>query len=153
MLRPAGRLSIWEPVNSHGVPEPDGFLNGYDLSAVADLAERVRSVYLRAQPPDRDPMLGFDERDLLGWAEAAGFDELRLRLLLEDRRPTRVTDWERFLDSAPNPLAPTWREAVSEALDAADANRFLACLRLRAETGEGRWRHAAAHLTARRACD
>jgi arsenite methyltransferase len=151
VLGDGGRLSIWEPINAHGFPEPDGYVNGYDLSPVAELAKRVQSVYLDAQPPERDPMLGFDEHDLLRWAEAAGFERLRLRMDLEDRRPARVTDWDGFLDSAPNPRAPTWREAISEALTAAEAERFAACLRPLAEAGEGRWRHAAAHLTARSA--
>ncbi len=120
VLGDGGRLSLWEPINEHGVPEPPGHVNGYDLSAVADLARRVQDVYLARQPPDRDPMLGFDERDLLRWAEEAGFDELSLRLLVEDRRPGPVSDWDGLLDSAPNPRAPTWREAVAEALDGAE---------------------------------
>jgi arsenite methyltransferase len=149
VLRPGGRLSVWEPINAHGFPEPEHRLHGFDLEPVAALAAKVKQVYLRHQPPERSSMLDFDERDLLAWAEAAGFADLRLRLEIDDRAPEPAPDWEAFLDSSPNPLAPTWREAVADALDTDEARVFFAHLRPLAEAGKGRWRHAAAHLVAR----
>jgi hypothetical protein len=110
---------------------------------------KVKQVYVRHQPPEQSSMLNFDERDLLAWAEAAGFIDLYLKLEIEDRAPEAARDWEAFLDSSPNPLAPTWREAVAEALEPDEAREFLAHLRPLAEAGEGCWRHAAAHLVAR----
>jgi ubiquinone/menaquinone biosynthesis C-methylase UbiE len=149
VLRRGGRISLWEPINAHGFPEPEGRLQGFDVSAVAHLAARVRDVYVRRQPPESSPMLDFDERDLLALARAAGFADLRLTLELEDRSPDPVADFEAFLDSSPNPLAPTLREAVDEALSADEAAAFLAHLRPLAEAGEGRYRSAVAHLVGR----
>jgi ubiquinone/menaquinone biosynthesis C-methylase UbiE len=146
VLRRGGRISIWEPINAYGHPEPDDRLLGYDVGAVAPLAAKVREVYRRRQPPNRSPMLDFDERDLLRWAEEAGFAGLRLWLEIEDRAPEPAPDWNAFLDSSPNPLAPTWREAIAEALEPDEAVAFVAHLRPVVRAGAGRWRHAVAHL-------
>ena len=63
ILRPGGRLSIWEPINVHGFPEPAGRLAGYDVGPLAAHAARVRDVFDRRQPRATSPMLDFDERD------------------------------------------------------------------------------------------
>jgi arsenite methyltransferase len=150
-LRPGGRISLWEPINSHGEPEPAHHLLGFDLSDVAPLGERVKAAFTRHQPPESDPMLDFDERDLLSWAEQAGFTDLSLRLEIEDAAPEPAVDWEAFLDSSPNPLALTWRQAIAEALTPAEAPMFLLAFREIAEAGKGRYRRAGAHLVGRRA--
>src|SRR5262249_30840742 len=149
ILRPGGRLSIWEPINAHGFPEPDGRLAGYDVGQMATLAASVRAAFERRQPREGSPMLDFDERDLLRLAGQAGFVALRLTLELEDRAPEPVDDFDAFLDSSPNPLAPTLREAIEEALTPDDAEAFMAHLRPLAEAGDGRYRSAVAHLVAR----
>jgi ubiquinone/menaquinone biosynthesis C-methylase UbiE len=151
VLRPGGRISLWEPINAHGFPEPGDRLLGFDLGPVAGIGAKVKRAYAERQPPETSTMLDFDERDLLAWAGAAGFADLRLVLEVEDRSPLPAGDWDAFLDSSPNPLAPTWREAIAESLTATEADAFLAHLRPLAEAGEGRWRYAAAHLTGRRA--
>jgi ubiquinone/menaquinone biosynthesis C-methylase UbiE len=47
VLKPGGRLSIFEPINRFMFPEPDGQLWGYDLTPVSELAAKVRAVYDR----------------------------------------------------------------------------------------------------------
>src|SRR5579875_866773 len=49
VLRPGGRLSIFEPINSFGHPEPPNCYIGYDVSPVAEIASKVRAVYERIQ--------------------------------------------------------------------------------------------------------
>jgi ubiquinone/menaquinone biosynthesis C-methylase UbiE len=151
VLRPGGRLSVWEPINAHGFPEPDERLAGYDVGQLATLAAKVREVFERRQPRATSPMLDFDERDLLRLAGEAGFTDLRLTLEIEDRAPEPVDDFDVFLDSSPNPLAPTLREAVEEALTPYEADDFLAHLRPLAEAGDGCYRSAVAHLVGRAA--
>src|SRR5204863_62392 len=75
VLRPGGRLSIAEPINSFAYPEPAGWLVGYDLREIAELAQKVRDAL---SPPGERTLIDFDERDLLAWAETAGFDPLLL---------------------------------------------------------------------------
>jgi SAM-dependent methyltransferase len=150
VLRPGGRISVWEPINGYGEPEPANMLLGYDLSDALTLGGRVKAAFLRHQPPAADPMLHFDERDLVGWAEAAGFCDIWLRLEVQDAPPQRIAEWDAFLDSSPNPLALTWRQAVEEALDPREATVFLGHLRESALAGRGRYRRAGAHLVARK---
>jgi arsenite methyltransferase len=145
-LRPGGRISVWEPINAHGEPEPPDTILGFDLGELAPQSTKVREAFDRALPPDRDPMLDFDERDVLSWVEAAGFTDLELRLEVYDEPPRPPADWEAFLDSSPNPLAPTWREAIDEALAENEVEPFLAGFRSLAECGTGRYRRAGAHI-------
>src|SRR5439155_20092992 len=82
VLKPGGRFSIFEPINAYFPSSPDFFWN-YDVRPVADLAATLRAIYERAQPRDSDPMMNFDERDLLDFARHAGFEELRMDLHVE----------------------------------------------------------------------
>jgi arsenite methyltransferase len=125
VLRPGGRLSIFEPINRFAVAEMGAVLFGLDMAAVADLAAKVRSVYFSV-PTDRDPMLNFDERDLLRWARAVGFTALELdyRAEVGVPEPLPTTDWEVLKKTAPNPLAPTFGEALARMLTGQERDRF-----------------------------
>jgi hypothetical protein len=119
---------------------------GYPSDGLADLAERVEQVYAEIQPPS-DPMLDFDERDLVRLAEAAGFFpiELELRAEIKSMEPR---PWQAFLDSSGNPKIPTIAEAMDRALTAEERERFGEQLRPLVEQGAGIWRMASAYLTA-----
>lgn len=153
VLRPGGRLSIFEPVGSFKRPDPPGIFWGYDVAPVRDLAERVRAVYERAQPRDADPMYDFDEQDLLRWAEEVGFEEVRLDYRAEIARgnppgwdPQR--SWDICARIPPNPLVPSLEEAAAGALTPEEAERFLTHLRPLVERGERTSRRAHAYLWA-----
>lgn len=151
VLRPGGRVSLFEPINRFGYPEPETRFAGYDVTPVADLAAAVRWAFQRRQPPETNPLLDFDERDLLTFAEQAGFREIHLTLEATIGQggplgPSR--QWEVFLHSAPNPLAPTLAEALAEALSPADAARLVAHLRPLVEAGAGERRAAQAFFSA-----
>ncbi len=151
VLEPDGRLSIFEPINSFTYPEPRGLFGGADVTPVADLAEKVKSAYASRQPPEASPMLDFDERDLFGLAERAGFEEIHLSYeakTVPDNLHDDTRDWETALNSAPNPLAPTLGEAMAEALTPEEAERFTAHLRPLVESGHRRSRDAVAYLWA-----
>ena len=63
-------------------------------------------------------MSDFDERDLVSFAEQAGFNEVNLELKIEIKpMPDKMT-WEQFLHYAANPKIPTIGEAMQEALTA-----------------------------------
>jgi len=151
VLRPGGRLSIFEPINSFTYPEPPHLFGGHDVTSVADLAEKVKAVFTYRQPPDKDPMLDFAERDLFDFAERAGFEEIHLSCeakTIPGNLRDASRDWETALRSAPNPLAPTLGEAMAEALTPAEAERFTAHLRPLIERGQRRGRDAVAYLWA-----
>ena len=148
VLRPGGRISLYEPINRFGAEERrrNGFF-GFPVSGADEIAARLRAVYETIQPPDTDPMLDFDERDLLGLSEGAGFFPMRLTL---DARveATAGRSWDGFLDSAWNPNVPTLREAMEQALTPDERERLTAQLRPLVEGGRGEWRMALAHLSA-----
>jgi arsenite methyltransferase len=146
VLRPGGRLSIFEPINRFARRSIDTWM-GYDLVPVSALAAKVRSVYEAIQPLETDPMLSFDERDLLVMAEQAGFFPINLQLDVEVRS-TEPVSWEKFVSTAGNPRIPTLAEAMEETLTKEEAAAFTAHLRPLVEEGHGTWRMATAHLWA-----
>ena len=125
VLRPGGRLAIFEPINSFAGTAPRFGLFGLALGEVADLVAKVRDVYASGST-EHDPMLNFDERDLMRWVRDAGFTavamDYRAEVDVPDRLPT--TDWDVLRRSAPNPLAPTLDEAVARALTEEERERF-----------------------------
>jgi arsenite methyltransferase len=148
VLRPGGRISIWEPINRFALRDSDTWW-GYDLGPLADIGWKILAVYEALQPRETDPMLDFDERDLLRLAEEAGFFpiELRLRAVIE---PATVRSWDAFLDMAANPNIPTLREAMEQVLAPDERDQLTAHLRSLVESGQGEWRTAFAHVVGTR---
>ena len=145
VLRPGGRLSLFEPINRFAQHEANTW-GGYDLTPVADIAAKIKAIYERLQPRS-DPMLDFDERDLVRLAEHAGFFPINLNLdaVIEATSPRA---WHGFLNSAGNPRIPTFAEAMEQALTAPESEQLTAHLRPLVEQGRGVWRMAYAHLVA-----
>ena len=148
VLKLGGRLSIFEPINRFSYPPPEHIFFGYDVTPVKDLAQKVKEVYFRCQPPDTDPMLDFDEYDLIDFAERAGFGEIHLELQLEIKPNPVSADFETRLQTAPNPKAPTVEEAINQALSPDEAERFISFLRKLVEEKHGIMRSSVAYLWA-----
>lgn len=152
VLCPGGRLSLFEPINRRQRDLNRDTLFGYDATGCEEFAERIQSVFDRAND-SASPLLPFDETDLLAAAEDAGFDDLVVELRLEVRtRPLLgPMDWDTFCAFRPNPHAPTVGEAMEAALDKDDAQRLRAHLQPLVEAGRGaRTCVAGAYLTARK---
>jgi arsenite methyltransferase len=146
VLRPGGRISLFEPVNTFGMHERRREFFALDDPDLGPIGAKLDAVFAKRQP-ETDPMLDFDERDLVALAEAAGFFPVRLDLRLEVE-PQEPRSWEGFLHSSGNPKLPTFAEAFAEALSAEERERFVAYLRPRVEQGLGRWRMGSAYLWA-----
>jgi arsenite methyltransferase len=144
VLRVGGRLSMFEPVNSFGWPEADGLFAGYEVRVVWDVAQKLRGCF------GAEALVGWDERDLLSWLEAAGFNDVEITFEIEIKpRPMAETrDWDVFRNFAPNPLAPTLQEAMDGKLTPDEQKRFVAHLRPLVERGEGSYRAASAYVRA-----
>jgi arsenite methyltransferase len=150
VLKPGGRISLFEPINRFAFPEPAHLFFGYTVVPVQEIADKVKAGYgrlTRGAASDYGSMMDFGEYDLLNFAEKAGFGEIHLDLQV-DIRPLEPRNWEAFLRSAPNPLAPTLEEAMQEALTPAEAERFTNHLRPLVEQGQGTYRMALAYLWA-----
>jgi arsenite methyltransferase len=147
VLKPGGRLSIFEPINRFAFPEPSGRFLGYDVKPILEIAEKVEALYQSIQPPDTDPMIDFDERDLVTLAEQAGFTEIHLELQI-NIMPVKNGDWEGLIHMAANPKIPTLEEAIDQVLTFGERDTFVNYLRPLVEAGQGVHRSAVAYLWA-----
>ncbi|HVD25397.1 MAG TPA: methyltransferase domain-containing protein [Gaiellaceae bacterium] len=145
VLRPGGRISLFEPINRFGMAERRRAW-GYDVAEAQELMRRVIDRFAELQP-DSDPMLDFDERDLLGLAERAGFFPIALeyRATIE---PPEPRDWKSFARSSGNPKIPTLEEAMADVLTEDERDRLVADFRPAVEAGRGVWRMGTAYLWA-----
>jgi arsenite methyltransferase len=139
VLRPGGRLSMFEPINRFAYPEPDGVFLGLDVQEIWPLARRVRDRFNQMAGDDA-AMVDFDERDLLDLAREAGFPSVDLEF---EARIERGQMWgrepppfEQLMRTAPNPNAPTFEEVFATELSADELERFLAYVKPRYEAAQ-----------------
>ena len=148
VLRTGGRISVFEPINAL-MRDPDR-LSGYDITPVKPLAAKITALYESIQPPGDDPMLDFDERDLVRHAERAGFAAIDLELRISVKSGKRPVPWDLALRMSANPLVPSLGEAMQRALSPQEITEFTAHLKPLVESGNARERHALAYLAAAR---
>jgi arsenite methyltransferase len=153
VLVPGGRLSLFEPINRLTSPEPPDRFWGYDVDPVRELADKVKARYRDLAEPAVAAMTDFDDRDLVGLAEDAGFERIHLEthIDVEPSPHLRATSVDLLLDTAPNPLAPTVRESIAAALTDRERERFVAHLALMVAAGDPIRRSALAYLDATKA--
>jgi arsenite methyltransferase len=144
VLRPSGRISLFEPINRFARTDDDAWL-GYDMRPIGEISAKLRAVYEAIQPPEFDPMLNFDERDLLELAGKAGFFPIHLQLEAAIDR-NEIRDWDLFVSIAPNPRIPPLAAAMERVLDAHERMRFEAYLRPLVESGSGVSRSSLAYV-------
>ncbi len=124
VLRPGGRLSIFEPVNRFLLEHRPDSLFGLRDPEVGDLLAKVVAVYRDGARRGENPMTDFDERDLLTWAAEAGFDGIEVDYRAQLDVPAEpIGDWAARKEVAPNPLAPTYGEAMAMALTEQERDR------------------------------
>lgn len=148
VLRPGGRLSIFEPINRFGMEERRRAFGFDDVAGIEDLLARV---WRREQEAGvNDAMIDFGATDLFAHAERAGFADIELELHLELKPEPmwQTRDWNVFVNSSPNPLLPTFAEAMAASLTPEEAERVVAKLRPQVEGGLGTRRLAHCWLLA-----
>jgi SAM-dependent methyltransferase len=148
VLKPGGRVSLFEPINVLMSRAQPGLFQGYDVTPVKDLAAKVGALYASIQPAGIDPMVDFDDRDLVRHAQDAGFPDISLELRVSVKARREPVPWDTFVRTSGNPLIPTVAEAMDRALSPQEADRFVAQLRPLVESGTGTRRTALAYLTA-----
>jgi arsenite methyltransferase len=100
------------------------------------LMAKVRDVYRGRTEAAQRPMVDFDERDLIAWAEAVGFEAVELDYRAQLDVPAEpVSDWEALKRVAPNPLVPTYGEAIAAALTNDERERLDAHMAALAAAG------------------
>jgi ubiquinone/menaquinone biosynthesis C-methylase UbiE len=131
VLKPGGRISLAEPVYL------DDALAASALRTVIDSnpPDRVSPLtvllhrWKAAQYPDtvekilKSPITNYSERDMIRFAQMAGFAELHLELHI-DTLPSIVRSWDVFINSSPHPLAPPLSVIMSEQFTAEERQLF-----------------------------
>jgi SAM-dependent methyltransferase len=136
VLRPGGRISLFEPINRFAAQRRPGDLFGLRNTPVDDLLTKVRDVYRGPEEQAQRPMIDFDERDLLNWAIAAGFEAVELDYRAQVDVPAEpIDDWEALKHVAPNPLVPTYGEAIAAALGDDERQRLDEYMTAQVDTG------------------
>jgi ubiquinone/menaquinone biosynthesis C-methylase UbiE len=148
VLRAGGRLSLGEPLNSWMGTDRPGYLWGYDVTAATDLHRKLRDAERAGGTAEEARLCGFDDRDLVALARAAGFERIEAQSELALAPPPARDDLDVFLDTAPNPLAATTRALMTAALTPDEAARFTAVLGEALHEGRGERRHAMTFLRA-----
>lgn len=155
ILKPNGRLSIFEPINRFAYPEPPQRFSGYEVRPIMDLTRKMLQVYEQTHAALGDTMLDFDECDLFTFADQVGFPEVHLELhnsvvqaTAENNGGEETQRWEIFLKSSPNPLVPTFEEVMQQALTTQEIERLTAHLRPLVERNEREQRDSLAYLWA-----
>ncbi len=149
VLRPGGRLSLGEPINSWMGRDRPGYLWGYDVTEVIELERKLHDVDRAESTTSREDVLcGFDDRDLVAMTRAAGFLRIEAQTDMALAPPPVRDDLDVFLDTAPNPLAPTTRALMSAALNDDESDRFKRALDRAMRDGHGERRHAVTVLRA-----
>ena len=153
VLRPSGRLSMFEPINSFTFPEPEHEYMGFDVTPIAGLVRRVKDAYNRLADNGDATLVDFNERDLIAFAERAGFRKVELTYEATVEHDAGAhwgndVGWDTFLRVAPNPLAPSLAETIDDALTPHEAERFVSHLRPLFEGKKGTSRSAVAYLRA-----
>lgn len=157
VLKPGGRISLAEPVyqddalatsalrEAIAASPPEG------LSPVTVLLHRWKA----AQFPDTEekilhsPIANYSERDMIRFAQIAGFSELHLELHI-DTFPSILRSWDVFINSSPHPLAPALSAIMSEQFTAEERQLFERTLRPTIEDPKAVTTDRMLYLTARK---
>ena len=149
VLKPGGRISLFEPINRFGREQREYQWMGYDMSPVLDLYRKVRSGMARdkkkVENEGTDPMIDFDERDLIRFAEEAGFSHVFLDYHVVILPPSSG-EWHTLYTSSPNPKAYSLKEAAERSLTEEERKELTDYLKPLVDRGEGRQRRAYAYL-------
>jgi len=136
VLKPGGRISLFEPINRFGWPGPEHLFLGFDVRPVQHLAGKIKARY---RSPDEHPLTNFDERDLFEFAEEAGFREITLDYRAElTAWALDSNDWDVLMKMSGNPLDPPIGEEIRQALSPSEQAEFEAHLRPLVENGQAR---------------
>lgn len=157
VLKPGGRISLAEPVFQdeavaaqaikavidskplQGVSPLMVLLHRWQAAQFPDTAEKIRA----------SPIANYSERDLVRFAQNAGFADLHLELHI-DTGPSMTRSWDVFIHSSPHPLAPPLSRIMAEQFSPAERAFFERSMRPVIEDPKAVSTDRMAYLTARK---
>ncbi len=124
VLKPGGRASIFEPINEVGEQVRNRVrASGFYEELQPEWGE-IRKYYEARKQDWWGTLVGWDERDLIGWFEAVGFSSVKVSYEfmsgVRTRKPKKA-DISAGIRGRPNPNMPSYEEVTREVLgDRAD---------------------------------
>ncbi|MGC8517836.1 MAG: class I SAM-dependent methyltransferase [Steroidobacteraceae bacterium] len=157
VLRPGGRISIGEPVFQDEAVGAQAMRTVIESSAPEAVSPLLRLMHRwkAAQFPDNDAairasaIVGYSERDLVRFAQNAGFADVHLELHI-DTLPSIVRTWEVFINTSPHPLAPPLKAIMAEKFTPSERDLFERSMRPLIEDPRAVNIERMAYLTARK---
>lgn len=157
ILKPGGVLSIADPIFQDSALLLAAVGNGLragtlgSATAKLEMLHRWRSRQMPAtiEKINAHPLTRFTERDLVRYAQRAGFVDIHLRLHI-DVIPATPIPWDALLASAPFPGAPTLADVLASDFNPAERNAFEEAFRASFEAGEPIEQNTLAYLVARK---
>ena len=136
VLKPGGRISLAEPVYQDDALAASALRADIDSNPPERVSPLTRLLHRwkAAQYPDTEekilesPIANYSERDMIRFAQIAGFSELHLELHI-DTLPSIVRSWDVFINSSPHPLAPPLSVIMSEQFTAEERQLFERTMR------------------------
>ena len=116
VLRPGGRASLFEPINSSNLRLSDAV----DFSTLGELGDRLRVWNEAFYANPNDPMINFGETDLERFFHAAGFADIRLEHGADEHR----VEGARYLSQVGAPGRPTLLERWQREFPVEDVERL-----------------------------
>ena len=155
VLRPGGRLSIGEPIFRDDALTTLALANRIKLGNLIGIEEVLPLIHRwrAAQFPDTsekiqaNSLTNYSERDLLRFAQLAGFEELHLELHISIIKSIR-TSWVSFLKSSPHPLAPSLHAIMTNQFTAEEKKALELAIRPSVENPNSVSTDRMAYLTA-----
>ncbi|MGH8228085.1 MAG: class I SAM-dependent methyltransferase [Steroidobacteraceae bacterium] len=157
ILKPGGRISLAEPVmqdDALAVRAMKAVIDSKPAAQVSPLMVLLHR-WKAAQYPDTQekirlsPLTNYCERDLMRYAQSAGFVDLHLELHI-DVVASAVSAWEVFVNSSPHPLAPPLSAIMAEQFSPEERAFFERSMRPVVEDPKAVTIDRMVYLTARR---
>jgi len=119
VLKPGGRASIFEPINEVG----ERYRNRVSASGYYEQFQpewgEIQKYYEAHKQDWWGTLVGWDERDLIGWFEAAGFSNVKMSYEftsgVRTRKPKKA-DIAAYIRGRPNPNTPSYEEVARQVL-------------------------------------
>jgi arsenite methyltransferase len=148
VLKPGGRISLFEPVPYLMQPEPPNLFYGCDVTPIMDITDKLKVTLNEAFKP----LMQFNERAMLQAVENAGFSEVYAMIQISifpdvgRRFNLPPTNWQAFLKTALNPLTPPLEEILRQRLTDEEIARFTNHMRPLVENNRRSDRSAVLYL-------
>jgi arsenite methyltransferase len=124
VLKPKGRASIFEPINEASEQVRNQVIASGFYDQLQPEWGEIRAYYDAHAKDWWGTLVGWDERELIGWFEAAGFSSVKVSYELMARvraRKPKKPDIAAGIRGRPNPNTPSYEEVARQVLgDRAD---------------------------------